>query len=221
MKTITAARWVSLVAAFIVGAVAEYKLARQVGYDQYTAALLPLVLDVWGFAAFRSGRTWHVVGALSAMFLTQMVSHLLTLGEAPALMVILSIAVSAIPPAVSLACHRLGKATSEDVSEATEATEEDAAAVIAFPVLDVAEDDEEEGSSPTAHVVKGATGIVTTPTVPSKPRKGSGLSQEEVARRGRELLAQGMKKYQAAHTLGVSRQWLNRCLERYPAEATA
>lgn len=105
---ITAARWISLIAAFFWGAVAEYHLGIAVGADVYTACLLPLTLDVYGFAAMKSARTLHVAGALVTMFGAQTAAHLLALGSAPEYMTALTIVVSAVPPSVSLACHRLG-----------------------------------------------------------------------------------------------------------------
>lgn len=202
-KLNTTAQWVALLAAFIIGAVAEYRLAVRVGYDQYTAGLLPFVLDVWGFAAMRSGRTPHIVGALLAMFGVQTVSHLLDMAHTPAHMVALSIAVSAIPPMVSLACHRMthhaGKA-----ADTTEPTPERDAVDIPGALWE-AEDDE------------------TDPTPEPKPAPTpEPLSTRELARRALEMRAQGHKWDEVAATLGRSRQHLHKaCKRHFPQELTA
>lgn len=219
MKTVTVARWVSLIAAFIWGAVAEYRLATAVGADQYTAVLLPLVLDVWGFAAMRVGRTWQIAGALATMFGTQMVSHLLTLGQAPGRMVALSIAVSAIPPAVSLACHRLGhEATAVDtVDDSYAARKAERFAEIYTPdapvdtlegtrgrfvVNPVPEWTRADDKAADAYVAE----VTADDTVDAAPSKA------EYAAKGAELIASGLSKTAAAERLGISRQWLHKCM---------
>lgn len=216
MKSITVARWVSLIAAFVWGAVAEYKLATAVGADQFTAALLPVVLDVYGFAAFRMGRTAHVTGALTAMFATQMVSHLLTLGASNVLHVALSIGVSAIPPAVSLACHRLGEHAPADDTVSAPAASVDAPAeldlttvVPAFPATVTTVDAPvyvSEGDTLTAVSVPVDT-VAETPAQIAGER-----SKAELAARGAELIAELGTKTAAAAELGISRQWLHRCM---------
>jgi hypothetical protein len=218
---ITTARWVSLIAAFIWGAVAEYHLATGVGADRYTAILLPLVLDVYGFAAMRKGRTFHVVGAMLGMFGTQMVSHLLTLGQAPGYRVALTIGVSAIPPAVSLACHRLGENDNSgdtvDTETATEATPVDTVPVAAY--------------TPATETVDVVDAAVAAPApLPSTPAREEmtlviaeahgadvidteGWSKRELAVKGAELIANGATKTEAATKLGITRQWLHACMK--------
>lgn len=201
----TTAQWVALLAAFIIGAVAEYRLAIRVGYDQYTAALLPFVLDVWGFAAMRSGRTPHIVGALLAMFGVQTVSHLLDMAHTPAHMVALSIAVSAIPPMVSLACHRMAHHAGK-AADTTEPTPERSAVDLPGALWE-AEDDE------------------TDPTPESKPEPepaAKPLTTRELARRALEMRAQGHKWDEVAAALGRSRQHLHKaCKRHFPQELTA
>lgn len=193
MQTITAARWISLLAAFIWGAVAEFHLATAVGADQYTAVLLPVVLDVYGFAAMRAARTPHIAGALVTMFATQMVSHLLTMGEAPRHMVALAIGVSAIPPAVSLACHRLGV---ERVTAT--ATEQISAYTLDTPA---------EAPGYTVHAAVESS-------VADAPANGKDvpLSKVDFAKQGAALIAEGHTKTSAAEVLGISRQWLHACM---------
>jgi len=222
MKTVTVARWISLIAAFVVGAVAEWKLGVAVGWDPYTAALLPLVLDVWGFAAFRTGRTWHVTGALGAMFATQTVSHLLELGEGPALMVALSIAVSAIPPAVSLACHRLGvesstvDAPAETVTasprvvETTTATPERDGYRPTFAIVDEVHD-----WTPPVDAPAETVDVPVTATVDTVDAADVAPSKAQLAAEGAALMAQGMTKTAAAEALGITRQWLHKCMKEY------
>ena len=202
----TTAQWVALLAAFIIGAVAEYRLAIRVGYDQYTAALLPFVLDVWGFAAMRSGRTMHIVGALLAMFGVQMVSHLLDMTHTPAHMVALSIAVSAIPPTVSLACHRMAHHADKAAAAPAETTPERDAVDLPGALWE-AEDDE---TDPTP-----------TPKPEPKPEPAP-LSTRDLARRALEMRAEGRKWDEIAATLGRSRQHLHKaCKRHFPQELTA
>lgn len=202
----TTAQWVALLAAFIIGAVAEYRLAIRVGYDQYTAGLLPFVLDVWGFAAMRSGRTPHIVGALLAMFGVQTVSHLLDMAHTPAHMVALSIAVSAIPPMVSLACHRMAYHAGKAADTPAETTPERSAVDLPGALWE-AEDDE------------------TEPTPEPKPEPepaAKPLTTRELARRALEMRAQGHKWDEVAATLGRSRQHLHKaCKRHFPQELTA
>jgi len=200
---VTVARWVSLIAAFIMGAVAEWKLGLAVGLDEFTAALLPLTLDVWGFAAFATGRKWHVTGALAAMFGAQAVSHLLELGQAPAHMVALSVAVSAIAPGVSLACHRLGNAVADVPEPASETATESAPAVDAE--LETADDDAETVPEPDDVQDDESESVV----LDIRPGDKAALARAGVTLMVRE----GLNKTQAAERLGYSRQWLHRCME--------
>ena len=235
MRSLNAARWVSLLAAFVMGAVAEWKLGLAVGLDPYTAALLPLIVDVYGFAAFRSRLRGHVAAALSVMFAAQATSHLLELGSAPGHMVALSILVSAVPPGVSLACHRMGERL---VAVATEASEGANAAVKPSPAGEMARDiggdtAREELPRPVATVNTPAAGAgdtvdtgdtsavdavdvpddtvsvsVDMPTDldPSLARKIS-LASNAVRLRQEK----GLTWSDAAKALGISRQYLATC----------
>jgi hypothetical protein len=209
---IAAARWISLVAAFFWGAVAEYHLGTAVGADKITAALLPLVVDVYGFAAMKTGRTPHVVGALAAMFGTQMAAHLLAMGAATKGMTALSIAVSALPPAVSLACHRLGgHAPAVDAEPVTVTAE---CVTVDTPVEPV--------TVPAVTAILDAVDTVDTPAAPVVPpaaprvapvvETAGEMTKREYAVKGAELIAQGFTKTDAAAELKISRQWLHRCM---------
>lgn len=230
MEAVNAARWVALVAAFVMGAVAEWKLGVAVGLDVYTAALLPLTLDVYGFAAFKTGYRLHVTAAVTAMFAAQAVSHLLTLGDAPAHMVALSVLVSGIAPGVSLACHRIGDRLA--AAKSAEVTAETPAEVT--PVDDVVStvwgNTMVEVTSPVSDRVYVAETPAESVTVPvDAPAESEATEAAEVgdveetdapagdrkmwlAARGAELIAQGLSKAAAARELGVSRQWLHTCM---------
>jgi len=202
----TVAQWVALLAAFIIGAVAEYRLAVRVGYDQYTAALLPFVLDVWGFAAMRSGRTAHIIGALFAMFGVQTVSHLLDMAHTPAHMVALSIAVSAIPPMVSLACHRMTRHADKAAATPAETTPERDAVDIPGALWEAEDDETDPAHEPTPE-----------PEPATKPP-----TTRELARRALEMRAQGHKWDEVAAALGRSRQHLHKaCRRHFPQELAA
>lgn len=234
MNAINLARWVALVSAFVMGAVAEWKLGVAVGLDVYTAALLPLTLDVWGFAAFKSGRKTHVTGAITAMFAAQAVSHLLELGSAPAHMVALSVLVSAIAPGVSLACHRLEEVvTVAETVTAPEATPVDAPEVaVTAPVETVPAVVDAPAAPVTAEVspvvdvaetvlssVDVPAETVTAPVVaevsPVDDADDAPMSTLDIAARAAELIAGGMSKTAAAGEMGLSRQWVHKCMRTH------
>lgn len=225
MEAVNAARWVALVAAFVMGAVAEWKLGVAVGLDVYTAALLPLTLDVYGFAAFKTGYRLHVTCAVTVMFAAQAVSHLLTLGAAPWHMVALSIAVSGIAPGVSLACHRIGDRVAE--VDAVDAPETVPASYMTTTTR--------EGVRPSTVVVdelhewaeaEVPAETVDVPVVREVPSPVSGrvdavdvpADDAEALRSKAEIAAEGLRLKNelgtwtaAADAMGISRQWLVQC----------
>lgn len=226
--TITFARWVSLVAAFVWGAVAEYNLAVAVGADQYTAVLLPLVLDVYGFAAMKSGRTSHITGALAAMVATQTVSHLLTVGDAPKHVIGLSIAISALVPAVSLACHRLG--VNDNPADAEPETDDAPHAFTAstaregfradFAIVDEIQRWQPAGSMtarmpvdtvPVTEVTPDDNDDTADDADDNTPVDTGSMSKAEIAARGVQLKAELGTWAAAADAMGITRQWLSQC----------
>lgn len=230
MIFVPAARWISLIAAFVIGAVAEYHLGIAVGLDTYTAALLPLTLDVWGFAAFATGRRWHVAGALAAMFLAQATSHLLELERGtPAHIVVLSVAVSAVAPGVSWACHRLGQEPqAEPVEEPTTreiladlTAEAVDAGTYGEPAPELCRDFPADPEVTPAAL--SPEPITETPapepaedpeplTVLTEIDPDESLSRAELAARANVLLARGVSKTETAKRLGTSRTTLYKAL---------
>ena len=221
-RAINTARWVSLICAFIWGAVAEWRLGMAVGVDPYTAGLLPLTLDVYGFAAFRSGYRAHVYSALLAMFASQAVSHVLELHDAEWHRVALAVAVSAIAPGASLACHRMGdrllrEATAQEtagdtaaspvespqVSSVDTAAEDATVAVLSVASVDSVPDDDTGG-------VHAASAAEDTPTEQH-------LSKEEIAamavRLRRENPQRSWDDIAASIGRGYRRQWVHRCMK--------
>lgn len=232
MEAVNAARWVALVAAFVMGAVAEWKLGVAVGLDVYTAALLPLTLDVYGFAAFKTGYRLHVTCAVTVMFAAQAVSHLLTLGAAPWHMVALSIAVSGIAPGVSLACHRIGDRVAEvDAVDAPETVPascmSNAAREGVRPSTVVVDELHERAEAEVpAETVDVPAETVDVPVVREVPSPVSGrvdavdvpADDAEALRSKAEIAAEGLRLKNelgtwtaAADAMGISRQWLVQC----------
>lgn len=232
MEAVNAARWVALIAAFVMGAVAEWKLGVAVGLDVYTAALLPLTLDVYGFAAFKTGYRLHVTCAVTVMFAAQAVSHLLTLGAAPWHMVALSIAVSGIAPGVSLACHRIGDRVAE--VDAVDAPETVPASYMTTTTREgvrpstvvVDELHERAEAEVPAETVDVPAETVDVPVVREVPSPVSGrvdvvdvpADDAEALRSKAEIAAEGLRLKNelgtwtaAADAMGISRQWLVQC----------
>lgn len=226
MRSLNAARWVSLLAAFVMGAVAEWKLGLAVGLDPYSAALLPLIIDVYGYAAFKARRRAHVMTALALMFAAQTASHLLEVGEAEAHLVALMIFVSAVAPGVSWLCHNLGETEEEapapescQPSPAGEMTRDiggdtvheeltrpaDAVNTPAVGAVDTVDtsavDAVDTGDTPTVDAVDTPTDID-----PSLARKIS-LATDAVRLRQEK----GLTWSDAAKALGISRQYLAAC----------
>lgn len=221
---ITVARWVSLIAAFVWGAVAEYHLGTAVGADKITAGLLPLVLDVYGFAAMRAGKTRHIAAALAGMAGTQTVAHLLAMGDKPKHMIALSIVVSTGVPAVSLACHRLGEHTStvgaENDSDDTAKTVETSTAVNGYSADYAIVDETHKWVSPAPATVDTVPVTAYTPVTAILDAADNGdaintdgWTKRELAVKGAELIAQGMTKAAAAQRMGITRQWLHQCMK--------
>lgn len=232
MEAVNVARWVALVAAFVMGAVAEWKLGVAVGLDVYTAALLPLTLDVYGFAAFKTGYRLHVTCAVTVMFAAQAVSHLLTLGAAPWHMVALSIAVSGIAPGVSLACHRIGDRVAEvDAVDAPETVPASCVTTTARegvrPSTVVVDELHERAEAEVpAETVDVQAETVDVPVVREVPSPVSGrvdvvdvpADDAEALRSKAEIAAEGLRLKNelgswtaAADAMGISRQWLAQC----------
>ncbi len=233
MEAVNVARWVALVAAFVMGAVAEWKLGVAVGLDVYTAALLPLTLDVYGFAAFKTGYRLHVTCAVTVMFAAQAVSHLLTLGAAPWHMVALSIAVSGIAPGVSLACHRIGdRVVAVDAVDAPETVpascvtttaregvrpstvvvdelHEWAEVEVPAETVDVPAETVEVPAE-TVEVPSPVSGRVDAVDVPADDAEAL-RSKAEIAAEGLRLKNELGSWTAAADAMGISRQWLAQC----------
>ncbi|GGQ07983.1 hypothetical protein BKA00_007455 [Actinomadura coerulea] len=228
---ITAARWISLIAAFVMGAVAEYRLAVMLGYDKYTAGLLPLVLDVYGFAAFKVRNRVHSAAAMLAMFAVQMVSHLMTMGHGNYVHVVLSIGLSAIAPAVSFACHRLGETPEADMPEVFAELPAEAFAPVLMPEpvhpivepipaevfaatpADIREQLARLDAEAAKRVIPGEDDEQDAPE-----DADASPSMAETAARARELLpAHGNNKTKVAREMGISRTWLYTCLRETPA----
>lgn len=215
MISVQFARIVSLLAAFVMGAVAEWKLGIAVGMDPYTSALIPATLDVWGFAAFATGRKWHVIGALSAMFAAQTVSHLLQLGHAESHIVALAILVSAIAPGVSFACHLLGRDDDTSAETVSIPTPEP---VSVSPANDAGNDTENDIETTAVDTADDAEVIDATNAPQYVVYAGAPVplaekrSKADIAAAGCALIRQGYTKTAAAAELGVTRQWLHKCM---------
>ncbi|MGI5512742.1 hypothetical protein [Streptomyces sp. CA-106131] len=98
--------WAALAAALVVTASAEYALARQAGFGQWTAGALPAALDIYAVRALRARR--DVAAAVAAMIATNAASHLVAARLLPVAWPLV-VAVSAIAPLVVWRVHRLAE----------------------------------------------------------------------------------------------------------------
>jgi hypothetical protein len=115
--------WAALVAALVVLASAEYRLAVACGFGQYVAAGVPAALDVYALAALRARR--DVLAVVAVLIGVNAASHLVEVGLLP-VDVPLVVAVSAVAPLVLWRVHRLGEVHAEPVPAAPELRSEPA-----------------------------------------------------------------------------------------------
>lgn len=117
---VQAVRYLGLVGGEIGTMFGEYKLAHLTGMPLWAAWTLPLLLSLYGYAAFRMGRTVDVAIALGLVAVSQGVAHLITAFVVEVDWRIIIAVWSFLVPIALWRLHQVAKPRLSDVVEETE-----------------------------------------------------------------------------------------------------
>ncbi|ADD43895.1 hypothetical protein [Stackebrandtia nassauensis] len=111
-------KWTALVAAAFLTAKGEHELALLIGIHDPYAWLFPVALDVYAAVAFATHANREANIALALMVVCQSITHIQSAGPDNLWSVVLTVAVSAVPPIICQRVHHLGTNTSDETKPA-------------------------------------------------------------------------------------------------------